>query len=149
MTSFQNPRLSNRDTLMSSRIPTLPVAALVAAFTLSACSSDSEGSPTMPVDPVQSIAVAPSLMAALDDARERVLPTVDADIQSALGNALRELQSALDAGQAARSRHAVAAARALLVLHADSADADSADLASVYVLLIAVDEAVRPERSAQ
>ncbi len=128
---------------MSHRLTALPIAALLATLTLSACNADSDASPTAPDDPVHAIAIAPSLLSALSDARERVLPTVDADIQTALGSALGELQSALDAGQRTRSRRAIDAARALLASHPDTPDGDSADLASVGVLLIAVDEAVR------
>lgn len=128
---------------MSSRITALSIAALVATFTLSACKAETDAPPTAPSDPVHAITVAPSLLAALGDARERVLPTVDADIQTALGRALGELQTALDAGQLTRSRRAIAAARALLASHSDAPDGDSADLASVSVLLLAVDEAVR------
>lgn len=128
---------------MTHRSTMLPIAALVTTLTLSACNGDPKASPTAPADPAHTIVVAPALLAALGDARERVLPTVDADIQTALGIALVELQSALDAGQLARSRRAIAAARALLASHADTPDGDSADLASVSVLLIAVDEAVR------
>ena len=130
---------------MSHRLTTLPIAAFVATLTLSACSADAEAdaSPTASNAPAQTLVVAPALLEALGDARERVLPTVDADIQTALGIALVELQAALDAGQLNRSRRAIASARALLASHADSPDGDSADLASVSVLLIAVDQALR------
>lgn len=128
---------------MSSRITALPVAALLATFTLSACNPDTSASPTAPSDPVHAIAVEPSLLAALGDARERVLPTLDTNIQTPLGSVLSELQSALDAGQLTRSRRAIAAARALLASHAGTSDGDLADLASVGVLLMAADEVVR------
>jgi len=114
-----------------------------AAIAIAACNADSAASPTAPPDPIHAIAIAPSLLSALSDARERVLPTVDADIQTALSIALGELESALDAGQVARSRRAIAAVRALLVSHADTPDGDSADLASVSILLSVADEAVR------
>lgn len=131
---------------MSPRNAAIPIAALVATFTLSACSDNSDASITAPSDPVHAIAVAPSLLAALGDARERVLPTLDADIQTPLGSALSELQSALDAGQLMRSLRAIAATRALLASHAGVSDSDLADLASVGVVLIAVDDAVRQEQ---
>lgn len=128
---------------MLPRMNALPVAALVASLTLSACSADANQSLTAPDDPAHAIVVAPSLLAALGDARERVLPTMDASVQMSLGNALSELQSALDAGQVTRSRRAVASARALIASHAGVSDGDLADLASVGVLLIAVDEVVK------
>jgi len=128
---------------MSHRVTAIPVAALLATLTLSACNADSNSSTTAPHDPIHASAISPSLMSALSDARERVLPTVDADIQTALSIALGELESALDAGQVARSRRAIAATRALLASHADTPDGDSADLASVGVLLSVADEAVR------
>ena len=128
---------------MSTRINALPIVALLGSLAVSACNGDPAASPTAPADPVHAVAVSPSLLAALGDARERVLPAVDADIQTALGIALVELQSALDAGQVTRSRQAIAAVRALLASHADSPDGDSADLASVGMLLSVADEAVR------
>ena len=137
------PYRSIRENLMSHRFNKLPLAALLTTLTLSACAAERRASPTEPNDPLLAIVVAPSLMAALGDARERVLPTVGAGIQTELDTALGELQSALDAGQVARSRRAIAAARALLASHADTPDGDSADLASVSVLLSVADEAVR------
>lgn len=130
---------------MSYRITALAITALVTTLALSACAADRRDSPTEPSDPRLASVVAPSLRAALGDARERVLPTVDAEIQTALDGALLELQSALDAGQVGRSRRAIAAARALLASHADTPDGDSADLASVSMLLTVADEAVNQD----
>lgn len=132
----------NRDSIMSPRASAFPVAALVASLALLAC-NDAGVLPSATDDPAHAVAVDASLLAALGDARERVVPTLDADIQSPLSNALGELQSALDAGQLNRSRLAIATARGLLASHADVSDGDLADLASVGVLLMAVDEAVK------
>lgn len=131
---------------MSPRNTAIPIAALFATFTLSACNADADTSLTAPSDPIHAITVAPSLLAALGDARERVLPTLDAEIQTPLAGVLIELQSALDAGQLTRSRRAIASARALLAAHAGVSDSDLADLASVGVVLIAADDAVRQEQ---
>lgn len=128
---------------MPHRIHAFPIAALLATLALSACEGDRATAPVAPSDPVHAMAIAPALLDALGDARERVLPTVDADIQTSLGVALAELQSALDAGQLERSRRAIAAVRALLATHTDTPDGDSADLASIGVLLSVAEEAVR------
>ncbi len=133
-------RTSLAETLMR-RVPTLLSCA--AALTLTACDGDRPTAPVALSDPVHAIVVPASLLDALGDARQRVLPTVDADIQTSLGVALAELQAALDAGQPSRSQRAIGAVRALLAAHADTPDADSADLASIGVMLSVAEEAVR------
>ena len=137
------PRRFIKENFMPHRINALPIAALLGTLALSACDGDRTTAPVALSDPVHAIIVPPALLDALGDARERVLPTVDADIQTPLGIALAELQSALDAGQLARSQRAIAAVRALLAAHTDTPDGDSADLASIGVLLSVADEAVR------
>ena len=133
-------RTSLAETLMR-RFPTLLPCAT--ALVLAACDGDRPTAPVALSDPVHAIVVPLALLDAIGDARERVLPTVDADIQTSLGVALAELQAALDAGQLARSQRAIAAVRALLATHTETPDGDSADLASIGVMLSVADDAVR------
>ena len=83
------------------------VALLATVATVAACAGDR--APTAPAVEPRSFTAAPDLLAALADADQRVVPALgDSTRRAALHVALTELAAALDGGQAARTRRALA-----------------------------------------
>ena len=102
------------------------------------------------------LTASPALLAAMGDAELRLLPTVDPALQPALGGALAELHAALDAGEVARTRRALAAMRSLVADAPTSETADAtlasedgaADLAAIAMLVAAAEHELTPPAAA-
>lgn len=70
--------------------------------------------------PARSFTASPALLAAVDDAGARVLPALAPAVRPALSAALAELQGALAAGEARRTRQALESLRAAVAAQAPS-----------------------------
>ncbi len=118
---------------------------LLAGPLLGACAGSDPTS--VPDDPPGAFVAPASLLQALGDLRERVLPALEAERRPAMGAALTELAAALGQGQRARTQQALTAAHALVARRVPAAsmagtdDPDAADLAAI-ALVLAMAEAV-------
>jgi hypothetical protein len=138
---------------------TLLLMLLLASPLVGACAgSDPVAAPAAPDDPPGAFVAPAALLAAVGDLRERVLPALDAELRPAMGGVLAELAAALGAGQPARTRRALMAARALVAGHVQAAsvatadpqdgittiagDPDASDLAGIELVLAAADVVV-------